>query len=101
MSMQEVNVRAQERLQIGFCCAYERCGARLSLSFSHYVALRIWSIKCEWDNIPKGEVSCSIELAASVQMFCSGIGKALRTHLLYQHDSPAERTQKVDGRKSN
>ena len=94
-------MRPRERVQIGFCCAYERCGAQLRVNFSHYVAPRIRTVNYEWDTILEGDVSCTKKLAASVQTICGGVGKALRTHFFCQRDSQAMRTQKVDGRKSN
>ena len=100
VSKREDNSRAQERLQIGFCCAYESCRARLRVNFSHCVSPRIRTENCEWDTIVQGDVSCTEELVASVQMICGGVGKALRTHFLCQRDSRAVRTQKMDGRKS-
>ena len=101
VNTREDNTRAQERMQIGFCCAYERGGARLRVNFSHCNAPRIPTVNCEWDTILEGDVSCTEELVASVQTICSSIGKALHTHFLCQRDSRAMRTQKVDGRKSN
>ena len=73
----------------------------MRLNFSHSIAPRIRSINCEWNQILERDVNCSAELAVLVQMFYNGLGKALRRHFLCQHDSQAERTQKVDGKKSN
>ena len=46
-----------------------------------------------------------VELLASVQKFCSGVGKALRIVVLlsksYQRDFGAERNQKLDGMRLN
>ena len=91
ISTREDNGRVQERLQIGFCCAYERCGARLRVNFNHRIAPRIRTVNCEWDTIVQGNVSCTEELVASVQTICSGVGKALHTHYLYQRDLRAVR----------
>ena len=75
MSTREVNRRAQESLQIGFSYAYESCGVRLSLNFSYCVAPRIWFVNCEWDIILESNVSCSAELAASLQTFSAVLGR--------------------------
>ena len=50
----------------------------------------------EWDTFVQGDVSCIVELAASVQTICSGVGKALRTYFLCQRDSRVDRTQQVN-----
>ena len=71
------------------------------MNFSHYVAPRIKTVNCEWDTILQGDVSCTKELAMSVQTICGNVGKALCTYFFCQCDLRAVRTQKVDGRKSN
>ena len=49
------------------------------MNFTHSVAPRIRTVNCEWNTFVQGDVSCTIELAASVQTICGGVGKALRT----------------------
>ena len=72
----------------------------MRVNFSHCVAPRIKTVNYEWDTIVQRDVSCTEELATSVQTISGGVGKALRTHFLYQRDSRAVRTQMVDGRRS-
>ena len=65
----------------------------MRVNFIHSVAPRIRIVNCEWDTFVQGDVSCTVELTASVQTICSGVGKALRTQFLCQRDSRADRTQ--------
>ena len=73
----------------------------MRVNFTHSVAPRIRSVNCEWDTSVQGDVSCTVEVAASVQTISGGVEKALHTHFLCQRDSRADRTQEVDGRNSD
>ena len=39
---------------------------RLKVNFIHSVAPRIRTMNCEWDTSMQGDVSCTVELMASV-----------------------------------
>ena len=81
MSTREGNARAQERVQIGFSCVYERSGARLGVNCSqcvaHCVAPRIRTLRCELGSTEELVVSVQ-EICGGVERRCSGVGKALR-----------------------
>ena len=62
------------------------------MNFSHNVAPRIKTVNYEWDTSVQRNVSCTVELVASVEMISGRVEKALHTYFHCQRDSRADRT---------